>query len=115
VQAKCINFVAKSNVSLLLSRLFLFKLNIDSSDVAGYIVLFCCVFMMLNIGFWNVHGLNKHKSEDEDFLSYVNSYDIVGFAETLNDTPRNLPNFPHPLIIKATKRKRRGRPYHYKK
>jgi hypothetical protein len=40
--------------------------------------------MMLNIGFWNVHGLNKHKSEDEDFLSYVNSYDIVGFAETSN-------------------------------
>jgi hypothetical protein len=44
------------------------------------------------------------------FLSYVNRYDIVGFAETLNDTPRNLPNFPPPLTIKATKRKRRGRP-----
>ena len=39
------------------------------------------------------------------FLSYVNRYDIVGFAETLNDTPRNLPNFPPPLTIKATKRK----------
>ena len=65
---------------------------------------------MFNIGFWNVHGLNEHKSEDEDFLSYVNRYDIVGFAETLNDTPRNLPSFPPPLIIKATKRKRRGRP-----
>ena len=50
--------------------------------------------MMFNIGFWNVHGLNEHKSEDEDFLSYVNRYDIVGFAETLNDTPKNLPNFP---------------------
>jgi hypothetical protein len=65
---------------------------------------------MFNIGFWNVHGLNEHKGEDEDFLSYVNRYDIVGFAETLNDTPRNLPNFPPPLIIKATKCKRRGRP-----
>jgi hypothetical protein len=41
---------------------------------------------------------------------YVNSYDIVGFAEILNDTARNLPNFSPPLIIKATKRKRRGRP-----
>ena len=59
--------------------------------------------MMFNIGFWNVHGLNEHnKSVDEDFLSYVNRYDIVGFAETLNDTPRNLPNFSPPLIIKAT-------------
>ena len=56
--------------------------------------VFCCVFTMFNIGFWNVHGLNEHKSEDEDFLSYVNRYDIVGFAKTLNDIPRNLPNFP---------------------
>ena len=55
-------------------------------------------------------GLNEHKSDDNDFLFYIDSYDIVGFAETLNDTPRNLPNFPAPLIIKATKRKRRGRP-----
>jgi exonuclease III len=65
---------------------------------------------MFNIGFWNVHGLNEHKSEDVDFLSYVNRYDIVGFAETLNDTQRNLPNFSTPLIIKVTKRKRLGRP-----
>jgi hypothetical protein len=49
---------------------------------------------MFNIGFWNIHGLNERKSEDEDFLSYVIRYDIVGFAKTLNDIPRNLPNFP---------------------
>jgi hypothetical protein len=48
---------------------------------------------MFNIGFWNVHGLNEHKSEN------------------LNDTSRNLHNFSPPLIIKATKRKRLGRPF----
>ena len=78
-------------------------------NVADYFCICFCFFMMLNIGFWNVHGLNEHKSEDEDFLSYVNSYDIIGFAETLNDTSRNLPNFSPPLLIKPTKRKRRGR------
>ena len=66
--------------------------------------------MMLNIGFLNVHGLNADKCEDEDFLSYVNRYDIIGFAEILGDAPRNLPNFSPPLSVKATKRKRRGRP-----
>ena len=65
---------------------------------------------MLNIGFWNIHGLNNHKSEDDDFRTYVNSFDILGLAETLNDSPGNLPDFMSPLVIKPTKRKRCGRP-----
>jgi len=39
----------------------------------------------------------------------LNSYDIVAFAETLNDSPRNLPEFTSPFFTKPTKRKRRGR------
>lgn len=65
---------------------------------------------MLNIGFWNVHGLNDFKCEDEDFHSYVNCYDIIGLAETLNDSPGNLPDFTIPFTIKPNKRKRKGRP-----
>jgi len=40
----------------------------------------------------------------------LNSYDIVAFAETLNDSPRNLPEFTSPFFTKPTKRKRCGRP-----
>ena len=65
---------------------------------------------MLNIGFWNVHGLNDQKLDDEDFQSCVNSFDIIGFAETLGESPGNLPEYISPFVIKAKKRKRRGRP-----
>jgi len=61
---------------------------------------------MLNVGYWNTHGLNDHKIEDDDFQSYVNSYDILGLAETLNDSPGNLPEFTSPFVVKPTKRKR---------
>jgi hypothetical protein len=60
--------------------------------------------------FLNIHGLSDHKGEDDDFQSYVNSYDIVAFVENLNDSPGNLPEFTSPFVTKPTKRKRRGRP-----
>jgi hypothetical protein len=41
---------------------------------------------------------------------YKCSYDIVAFAETLNDSPRNLPEFTSLFFTKPTKRKRHGRP-----
>ncbi|VDI81974.1 Hypothetical predicted protein [Mytilus galloprovincialis] len=64
----------------------------------------------LNIGFWNTHGLNSHKIEDVDFVTYVNSFEIVGFVETLvSDSPGNLPDFSMPFTVKPIKRKRKGR------
>ena len=61
---------------------------------------------MLHIGFLNIHDLSDHKREDDDFQSYVNSYDIVAFVETLNDSPGNLPEFTSPFFTKPTKRTR---------
>jgi hypothetical protein len=54
--------------------------------------------------------ISDHKREDDDFQSYVNSYDIVAFAETLNDSPGNPPEFTSLYFTKPTKRKRHGRP-----
>jgi hypothetical protein len=65
---------------------------------------------MLHVGLLNIHGLSDHKREDRDFQSYVNSYDIVAFAEAFNDSSGNLPEFTSPFLTKPTKRKRRGRP-----
>jgi hypothetical protein len=64
---------------------------------------------MLHIGFLNIHDLSDHKREDDDFQSYVNT-NIVAFAETLNDSPGNLPEFTSLFFTKPTKRKRHGRP-----
>ena len=57
---------------------------------------------MLHVGFLNIHGLSDHKKEDRDFQSYVNSYDIVAFVETLNDSPGNLPEFTSPFFFNKT-------------
>ena len=64
---------------------------------------------MLNFGFWNIHGLNKTKISDDDFITYVNNFDIVAFAETLvSESPGDLPEFSKPFTVAPTKRKRRG-------
>ena len=63
----------------------------------------------LNIGFWNAHGLNNNKIEDVDFISYVNSFEIVGFVEILvTESPGNLPDFSPTFTVKTVPRKRRG-------
>lgn len=64
----------------------------------------------LNIGFWNVHGLNTSKVNDNDFLSYVHSYNVIGFVETLSsESPGNLPEFSTPFVVKPSKTKKKGR------
>jgi len=54
---------------------------------------------------------SKWSQKRRSRLSIVNSYDIVAFAETLNDSSGNLPEFTSPFFTKPTKRKRRGRPF----
>ena len=68
------------------------------------------MYDILHVGFLNIHGLSDHKKEDRDFQSYVNSYDIVAFVETFNDSPGNLSEFTSPFVTKPTNRKRRWRP-----
>jgi hypothetical protein len=47
----------------------------------------------LSIGYWNIDGLQpKHndKTNDLDFIEFVNSHDIVGIGETHLSTPNSL-------------------------
>jgi len=65
---------------------------------------------MLNIAFWNVHGLPDHKLDDDFFSSLCCKYDIVGLTETMKqDSPRNLPGYSSPFVISSKKLKKRGR------
>jgi hypothetical protein len=65
----------------------------------------------LNICFWNVHGLNNGKLNDPDFVSYIDSFDVIGFVEMLkSESPGGLQGFSTPFVVKPTRRKRSGRP-----
>ena len=67
---------------------------------------------MLNIVFWNVHGLPDHKLDDDVFSSLCCKYDIhvVGLTETMKqDSPRNLPGYSSPFVISSKKLKTCGR------
>jgi hypothetical protein len=61
---------------------------------------------LLNITYWNVHGLNDQKLHDDLFGSLGLKYDIVCFAETmLKDSTRNLPGFSPPFVLNSKKDK----------
>jgi hypothetical protein len=65
----------------------------------------------LNIGLWNVQGLNNGKLNDPDFVSYVDSFDVISFVEILkSESPGGLPGFSTPFVVKPSRRKGRGRP-----
>lgn len=65
----------------------------------------------MDIAYWNIHGLNEEKFEDDLFISSVCKYDIICFSETMvGGSPGNLPGFSSPFIVKPTKKRKRGRP-----
>jgi hypothetical protein len=54
---------------------------------------------MLNIGVWNIHGLNSNKLEDDFFESLHLHYDIVCFIETMaKESLGNLPGYTKPFV-----------------
>jgi len=61
----------------------------------------------MNIAYWNIHGLNEDKLEDDFLVSSVCKYDIVCFSETmLISSPGHLTGFSSPYIVKPTKNKK---------
>lgn len=66
--------------------------------------------MFLNIAFWNVHGLSDHKLDDYCFSSLSSKYEVVCLVETmLKDSPKNLPVYLPPFIVKSKKNKKKGK------
>jgi hypothetical protein len=58
----------------------------------------------LNIGLWNVQGLNNGKLNDPDFVSYVDSFDVISFVEILkSESPGGLPRVFYTLCSEAIK------------
>lgn len=65
----------------------------------------------MNIAYWNIHGINDDKFEDNSFISSTCKYDIICLSETMSgQAPGSLPGFSSPFIVKPTKKKRKGRP-----
>lgn len=64
--------------------------------------------MLLNIAFWNVHGLSDHKLDDEYFSSLSRKYEVVCLVEIiLKDSSKNLQGYSPPYIVKSTKTKKK--------
>lgn len=71
----------------------------------------CVCNKLMDIAYWNIHGLNEEKFEVDLFISSVCKYDIICFSETMvGGSPGNLPGFSSPFIVKPTKKRKRGRP-----
>ena len=78
--------------------------------MSSHILLVILVQIMLNIGFWNVHGLGDMKIEDEFFNTLSSKFDVIGFVETMKrQSSMNIPGYLPPIIVNSKKSKKRGR------
>ena len=65
----------------------------------------------MNIASWNIHGLTRHKLEDQNFVQLVSSYDICFLYESWTDVNSKIDitgytayNFYRKILHKRAKR-----------
>ena len=68
---------------------------------------FIAFMSLLNIAYWNIHGFNDFKLDDEFFACLCCKYDVLCFSETMKDEPpRNLSGIHNPSCLTQRKQKR---------